>query len=160
MQSTSRTVGEWGSPFSPLQWRPWEAGVRTLWSSSMPSVTISPPGLASLQGKYLTIFSRDFRLLCGASTPRCGWVVSQPFHPWWMVWCRRRFSFSLSLFFVSTPLSLLLCTVYPLSPSLPLSDNNNNNNKTIIIIIIFLVGRRAPNHTATASNESVTTGKI
>ena len=30
----------------------------------------------------------------------------------------------------------------------------------IIIIIIFLVGRRAPNHTATASNESVTTSKI
>ena len=30
----------------------------------------------------------------------------------------------------------------------------------IIIIIIFLVGRRAPNRTATASNESVTTSKI
>ena len=49
--------------------------------------------LASLQGKYLTIFSRDYRLLCGASTPRCGWVVSQPFHPWWMAWCKRLFSF-------------------------------------------------------------------
>ena len=117
MQSTSRTVGEWGSPFSPLQWRPWEAGVRTLWSSSVPSVAISPPGLASLQGKYLTIFSRDFRLLCGASTPRCGWVVSQPFHPWWMVWCRRLLLFP-SACSLSLLLSLLLFTIYPLPPSL------------------------------------------
>ena len=131
MQSTSRTVGEWESSFSPLQWRPWEAGVRTLWSSSVPSVTISPPGLASLRGKYLTIFSRDYSV--GLQCPDVAGSFPNPSIPggWFGV---GDFYFPLSLFFVFTP---FFTPIYCLSsfslPPLPITT-------TIIIIIIIIVG--------------------